>query len=719
MARNRLLINGKAIPLQPDTEIAITYQAHDVRTIESRDGAYAETFTLPDTEEVRNALGHSNLITSATETPYKVLNASIEQDFNTILQGKAGHTEVSEGYAIEFNGNNADLFEQIKDKNLQDLDLSDLDHAWTPLNVGAYNSHYPERGYLYPLINYGFWNERYLDGSNQHFSELFPAVYVSTILQRMALPYTITGSLLSDARFQKLVIAFTNEDFKYREGYTDQFTATGAMTGPNYFSKTRKLVTFQNYSENTAGLWDLSGSYDIIENGRYRIKVKLNVNMSSADGITNYIQINHIDLEGQFTKLDETTITKGDNQIITLDFTTEFLTAGDTLQLEWIGGGTGSQSNNVYINAGSNIEISLLNQTAPYGQVHLDANLPDMKQEDLLLTICNMFNVLIQTDPIKKVIRLDLLNDLKYKPEIDWSNKVDWKTKPAFSFQLADYAQKNIIGFEPLEYKDITGVTNQDVMTINVDNERLEPEKEIFISPFTSTELLPAFRGKQLMPYIPRVRVKVNSLGLWRSVVPYGVDDFVYWGGRYFKSKTSNINKLPGSATANDWEAVEANEVVEYKEAKPRLMLVESRGANNFINVGENALGGTFNPLNVQGIFSKPNGSGINAAALKTAYHGITEKLLTKTRFLNLKVRLSLPDISQLDFLRPIKLFIPERNLEGMFYLNKVSQFNPVNNESTEVELVRIYGMPVKTTPIIRVTTGHFEYSYEHSNEFN
>ena len=256
-------------------------------------------------------------------------------------------------------------------------------------------------------------------------------------------------------------------------------------------------------------------------------------------------------------------------------------------------------------------------------------------------------------------------------------------------------------------------------MTITVDNERLEPEKEIFISPFTSTEVLPAFRNKQLMPYIPRVRVKVNSLGLWRSVVPNNVDDFVYWGGNYWKSKTSNLNKLPGNATASDWEAVPADDVLEIKEAKPRLMLVESRGANNFINVGENALGGTFNPLNVQGIYSKPNGSGINAEALKIAYHGITERLLTKTRFLNLKIRLSLPDISQLDFLRPVKLFIPERNLEGMFYLNKVSQFNPVNNESTEVELVRIYGMPVKTTPITTVTTGHFEYSYEHSNEFN
>lgn len=719
MSRTRLILNGVAVPLPPDTEIAVTYQAHDIRNIGSRDGAYAETFELPDTAEVRAALGHSNLINSDTYAPYSLIPATLEQDYNTVLTGNAMHTEAGEGFFFEFTGLNADIFERIKGKSLQDIDLSDLDHQYSNLNVTGANTHDAARGYLYPLINYGYWNTRYLDPTNQYFAELYPAVYVSTLLERMAAPYTLAGSLLTDPRFAKLVVPFTNETFRYRESYAEQFTATGSMTGPNYYTKFAKIITFNTYAQNTPGLW-VGGKYIVSQRGRYHLKATLNMDMSAPAGKINEIYFSWRDVaNNDVHEFQAVEVQAGDNQTITVEVDTGVIPAGDELYLWWFPGGPPSTQNNVYFNAGSTIEITLINEVVPYGITQLDANLPDIPQEELLLTICNMFNVIIQTDTPRKVIRMDLLRDIKNKPGLDWSDKIDFSTKPKHVFTLADYAQNNILGYEAIEEGYGEGVTEQDLTIITVDNERLELEKETYISPFTATYLRPAFRGSQLLPYIPVVAQQVLSFGIWRASINYGVPDYVFYGGDYYKALRPTIGDTP-TVSPDDWEQVPQSEVFQFSECTPRLLVVETRsGGLGTIPVGDPGVGGTFSNLNTHGIFEKSNGAGINAEAMRTGFHWITEKMLQDARLLTLKMRLTLSDISQLDFMRPITLNVPQKGIEGAFYLNKVSQFNPTNAASTEVELVRLYGFPVVTAVATEEPTGNLEYSEEYSEEYN
>lgn len=711
MSRNRLILNGKAVPLPPDAEIAITYQARDIRNLASFDGAYAETLVLPDTSEVRAALEHSELVTSATDTPYKLLPASLESGFNTVLQGVAGHTEVNEGFSIDLNGLNADWFESIRDKNLQELALSEFDHAYNPTNVAAANTHLLSRGYLYPLANYGYWTNRYLDGTNQHFTELFPAVYVKTLLEKMAGSYTLTGSLLTDPRFTKMVVPFTNGRLRYRESYRQQYNLT-SKTSINRTYTSPLRVQFDNATP--AGYWANNGEYVTPVNGWYKVKAVIKLSVQCHPDVVNTLRISHKDIHGAVHELTTAEVRNGDNQQITLEINTHLLNPAEKLYVFYnVGYGEG-QPNNTQMHTGSTFEVELQNAVAPYGQMHLDANLPDLSQEDLVMTVCNLFNVLIQTDPIQKVVRLDLLEDIKSKPVVDWSGKIDWTVKPRTTFALADYAQKNIIGFEPLEYPDSFGQERQDIAIIPIANERLEAENELYISPFTSTEERPAFRNTVSLPYIPMVTVKVDSFGLWRDWVEYSAVDHVYWGGNYWKGLTTNTNLMPGYGST-DWEIVSIDDVLEFGGATPRLLLVEPRGTGRSVPVGENAIGGTHTLLNTQAVFNKPDGSGINAEAMRYAYHGITAKMLTQTRLLTLDVRLKLPDVNQLDFLRPVMLNIPAKNLEGLFYLNKVSQFNPDNNASTEVELVRLYGLPLATAS----SALHLEYSEEYSDEYN
>lgn len=709
----RLILNGKVLPLPPDTELAITYQAHDVRKLGSRDGAYAETIELPDTNEVRAAVENSHLVTSATKTPYRLLPASLEYKQNAVLTGVAGHTEAGAGFTFEVNGLNADWFERIAGKNLQDIDLSDLDHAYTPANVAAANTHDPERGYVYPLANYGFWDFRYLDGTNQHFTELFPAVYVAELLKRMAAPYTLSGSLLTDARFRKMALAFTGGQMKYRAAYVEQFTGKAATNISRYYDRNPVRIKFQTFTG--SGLWGSNSEYLTPQNGCYHVKATVNISVTASEGLVNTIELVYIDTTGTALILATQEVRNGENQTVTLEASTNLLNPGEQLYLAYdpILSDPNSTTNNTQILPGSTFEVSLENTVAPYGQVHLDANLPDMSQEDLVLTICNMFNVLIQTDPIRKIVRLDLLEDLRRRPVVDWSNKIDWSQRPRVAFALPDYAQRNVLGYEPLEYPDSFGNEQQDITEITVDNERLGREGELYISPFTSTQMRPAFRGNLLLPYIPMVTVKVSSFGLWRRWVKYSEVDYVYWGGNYWKGKDYSTNLMPGYYS-DYWEIVPIDEVLEFSEATPRLIMVEPRGTGKSIPVGENAIGGTHTLLNTQAVFEKADGSGLNAEALRLSYYGITEAMLKDTRILTLRMRLKLPDINQLDFLRPVMLNVPTRNLEGLFYLNKVIQFNPEHAGSTEVELVRVYGLPLATTE-----SAHLEYSEEYSEEYN
>lgn len=699
----RLILNGKVLPLPPDTELAITYAARDIRNLSSQDGAYAETLTLPDTNEVRAALENSQLVTSGTNTPYRLMDARLEFKLNPVLSGVAGHTEVNEGFAVDVNGLNADFFEAIKGRNLQALDLSDLDHTYSNANVAAANSHDPARGYVYPLINYGTWSARYLDPSNQHFTELFPAVYASTLLERMAGEYTLTGSLLSDSRFQKLVVPFVNGSFVYRESYRAQFDALHNITTQQYYPKQPARVSFAGNTEFTAPV-----------KGRYKVYIELKVTTNAAATITNTFSLRLFDANGNSKELQNQTFQDGQNQTITFDLTTPVLNPGEYLYLTYDPGGFLSNiANSTFINAGSFIEMKLDNRVQENGPVHLEANLPDMEQSDLLLTICNMFNVLIQTDKARKVIRLDLLESIRHEAPLDWSNKIDWTQKPRFVFAFDGYGQRNILAYEELEYEDEFGQTKQDSTIIPIDNERLEQEQEFFISPFTSTELIPAFRGRAVLPFIPAIEVKVGNLGLWRPHLEYSDADHVYWGGNYWHGLTFNTNSAPGY-NSPDWELVTAEDVLDYKGATPRLLLLEQRTGQTVIQVGENANGGTFTGFTTQGVFEKADGSGINAEAMRLSYHSITEAMLQKTRITTLRMRLKLPDINQLDFLRPVMLNVPNRNLEGIFYLNKINQFNPENAGSTEVELVRLYGLPLVTGE-----TGKREYSHEYSDEYN
>lgn len=715
-----LELDGIDIPLPDDSEIAINYRANDIRNAGSRDGSYAESFTLPDTNLVRRALGNSQFVTSGTKAPYSLLSAKLKQRGNAILTGYAGHTEVNEGFSVDVDGGNADLFAIVKGKKLSDIDLSDLDHTWDITNVVAANTHNASRGYLYPLINYGMWTERDLFNGNVHFSELRPAVYVHTLIERMIAPYTLSGSLLSDLKYRKLVVPFTNDLFKYRESFIADKHAKAKLTFDIDLQADRPIggaMPTNTILEDPSSLWVQEGAlpysnvFKVPEYGSYQVDAQVLFSTEPYDDvemgtISKFEILLYRRRPGESSEqLYYAGFSTGHNQRAVIDFKVENCRPDDLIYV-WIVPPQLSYAD--YILSGSTFEVTMLEDAKPGGPVHLDANLPDVSQEDLLMAVFNMFNVLEQASPVQGVLRLDSLERIKFQQPIDWSRKIDWMRKPTTVFALGEYGQRNYLSYAENEATDDNGEPLTDAMVFEVDNLRLEPEQEIFTSEFTFTQTLPAFKGQTDLPFIPLFKQVQISFWLWQPGKEFFTGQHVYHNGDYWEALRNNTDVGPALAADEDWKKVTQAAIFEREEATPRMLLLENMPTPVYI--GEHHHVSSTYPIYTQGTFT-----GLESDTLQAEYHGITEKMLQDSRILTLNVRLNITDINGLDFLRPVMLNLPHKNLQGMFYLNGVNQYMPGKNQSTEVELVRIYGMPLVATS----EGEHTEFSNEFSSEFN
>jgi hypothetical protein len=74
------------------------------------------------------------------------------------------------------------------------------------------------------------------------------------------------------------------------------------------------------------------------------------------------------------------------------------------------------------------------------------------------------------------------------------------------------------------------------------------------------------------------------------------------------------------------------------------------------------------------------------ANSLIPSYYNTLQRVLDRTKIVNVNVRLTPLDINQLDFLKPV--YIDKFN--SYFYISKISGFDSTKVDSVEVELVKL-----------------------------
>ena len=208
------IIAGYSIP-HNEGAIPLTKEAYDVNNPQKRLSDYSKTITIPEGKLVNQIFEHAFDV----NVDYLTFNPNLKTSYQIIQDGVLvidGYCQLLaikniDGlvtYEIAATGKVGDLFEKIKDKYLQDLDLSELDHSWTQANVVDSWTAAIGEGYVYPMIDIG-GRSRYDNWKVQDFKPaIYLKQYIDTILSEAG--YTYDSTFFETTLFKSLIVPYAS-----------------------------------------------------------------------------------------------------------------------------------------------------------------------------------------------------------------------------------------------------------------------------------------------------------------------------------------------------------------------------------------------------------------------------------------------------------------------------------------------------------------------------
>lgn len=242
MNRVELYINNTLVDLLEESIeslFLINKQIQDIREPEKRQTDFTKTITLPGSKNndllfsYAFSLSHNIQSTTTNFTPdfNPNLKASVvlyvdgAEQFSGIAQLVKVHVtdDYLVMYDVELFGKLANIFTNIGDKELTELDFSEYDHTYNPTNVinswatsiiknGSSQAFQLGQGYLYPLIDYGY------SANLQTFPliNLYPALSAREYLLKIFedAGFTWDSAFLDSTYFKSLYIPFKSAVMK-------------------------------------------------------------------------------------------------------------------------------------------------------------------------------------------------------------------------------------------------------------------------------------------------------------------------------------------------------------------------------------------------------------------------------------------------------------------------------------------------------------------------
>lgn len=206
------IIAGYSIP-HNEGAIPLTKEAYDVNNPQKRLTDFSKTITIPENRLVNQIFEHAFDVNIDLQTfnPNLKTSYQIIQDGITAIDGYCQLKSIKNvdgliNYEIQATGRLGNLFEKIRDKYLQDLDLSSLDHSWTRANIESSWTDTIGEGYVYPMINIG-GRSQYDIWSTQDFKpSIYLKQYIDSILSEAG--YTYESTFLNSDLFKRLIVPY-------------------------------------------------------------------------------------------------------------------------------------------------------------------------------------------------------------------------------------------------------------------------------------------------------------------------------------------------------------------------------------------------------------------------------------------------------------------------------------------------------------------------------
>jgi len=215
------------LDVKEGTAFPLNFQAGDIRDISQRKGNFSKTITLTGSKNNNNLLNHyyDVNIVEGTFNINALTTCAVIQDGIPIMEDCSMQltgvvkSQLTDGYEeqvtyeVLIKDSKADFFTAIANKELTDIDFSDLNHTYDAFNVVARFSNTVVNGFKY-----------FLPGSGDavyNTQEFKPAVFAKVYLDRIFQDagFTYDWPTLSYDRFDKLFIPYNGgvDNFDYAD----------------------------------------------------------------------------------------------------------------------------------------------------------------------------------------------------------------------------------------------------------------------------------------------------------------------------------------------------------------------------------------------------------------------------------------------------------------------------------------------------------------------
>lgn len=277
-----LYIAGRKIELSDKAKIAQTKQTNDLISLNTRQTNYTNRFKIPLTSSNKKALAFLGVVGGTSKLPY--------QKNEAFLYSESGECFIYNGFAIiksttskEYDVNiydgNIDIYKAIENKNLSNLDLSEISHSKNLTNVvDTFNT---DLDYKYILADYN--GKALYDTDKINIDYLVPSVKVKYLWDKIfsEFGYTYSGSVFDTFDFNNLwmtypkgILSTTVGEDIYVSSDLD-FEEVNAPATPPLQLVYRNSTFLQQNSNTTDNLQQIFDNkhFKVSETGNYQIEI--------------------------------------------------------------------------------------------------------------------------------------------------------------------------------------------------------------------------------------------------------------------------------------------------------------------------------------------------------------------------------------------------------------------------------------------------------------
>jgi hypothetical protein len=304
----RIQLENGFLDVKEGTVFPLNFAVGDIRDLTKRSGAFSKTITLVGSKNNHELLNHYydvniqagtfdiNALTkcSVIQNNVPIMEDALLQLLSVNKNQQTDAYEQAVEYEVLIKDTRVEFFTAIANKELTDLDFTDLNHTFSAADIVATFDNTITDGFKYvlPYDTDNIYNVR----------QMKPAIYAKTYLDRIfaTAGFQYEWSDLAAARFDKLLIPYNGDSNTFD---TADYLVDEENTTP--FTLSVDSTTANNYREDATGwteITDVQGSFNPTT-GEFTVPFSTNAAAGEA-----YIMEYQIDYEFQIDNTNATVV---------------------------------------------------------------------------------------------------------------------------------------------------------------------------------------------------------------------------------------------------------------------------------------------------------------------------------------------------------------------------------------------------------------------------